>query len=493
MTAERYKLPKGWVWTKLRTICKINPKHPKDIVSANTPVSFVPMSSMDAEKGGIIDPQTRPFGKARKGYTHFANGDVLFAKITPCMENGKAAIAKDLHNGVGCGTTELHILRPLGSILSELIFYYIRQINFRRRAEANMSGTAGHLRVPVDFIGESDFPLSPFPEQKRIVQKIEILLGHLNKTRQELTKIPPLIKKFRQSVLAKAFTGELTKEWRDQQKNLEPASALLARIREERRKKLSKKYRESEPIDTLNLPELPEGWEPSSIEELSELVTKGSTPTSYGYEYQATGIAFVKVENISDGHIADKTIKQFINRETHDFLKRSQLKENDILFSIAGTIGRACIIRSGDLPANTNQALAIIRVPSPFIDKRFLLKYLTSHSAQLVARSGVRGVGMSNIGLRNVRNLIVPIPPYVEQLEIMKGIERLSTRVDLVEKAVQIAQAHCQKLAQSILAKAFRGELVEQDSDDEPVSMLLEKIKSDKGGMSIQNRVESDA
>src|SRR2546426_10423208 len=108
------------------------------MVSPDHLVTFVPMSAIDEVTGSIEKPQVRKFQEVRSGYTQFSDGDVLFAKITPCMENGKAAIARKLVNGIGCGTTELHVLRPLGSVLPEYIFHYIRQKSFRNAAQAKM-------------------------------------------------------------------------------------------------------------------------------------------------------------------------------------------------------------------------------------------------------------------------------------------------------------------------------------------------------------------
>src|SRR5688500_14478880 len=107
--------------------------------------------------------------------------------------------------------------------------------------------------------------------------------------------------------------------------------------------------------------DLPEGWEQVKLSDVSQRITKGSTPTSYGYKYQYSGIAFVKVENIKNGSISHQTIKHRISEEANLNQKRSILESGDILFSIAGTIGATCLVRKEDLPANTNQALAIIR------------------------------------------------------------------------------------------------------------------------------------
>jgi len=118
---------------------------------------------------------------------------------------------------------------------------------------------------------------------------------------------------------------------------------------------------------------LPEGWAFLNLRDMAERITKGSTPTSYGYIYQPEGIKFIKVENIDEnGYVI--SINDFIDEDANKFLKRSILKENDVLFSIAGTIGRVGIVRGVDLPANTNQALAIIRTALGLIDTKYLCK-----------------------------------------------------------------------------------------------------------------------
>ncbi len=115
-------VPEGWLLTTLSEVCEINPpKPPKNALSADAPVTFVPMPAVDEEKGAITAPQTRPFAEVRNGYTAFRENDVIMAKITPCMENGKAAIAQGLTNGLAFGSTEFHVLRSTGVVLPEML------------------------------------------------------------------------------------------------------------------------------------------------------------------------------------------------------------------------------------------------------------------------------------------------------------------------------------------------------------------------------------
>ncbi|GAB6274633.1 MAG: hypothetical protein STSR0004_14970 [Peptococcaceae bacterium] len=223
-------LPLKWIWCRLGAMVQVNPRHPCDILPENAEVSFVPMSNIDENTWKFKNIQTRLFGEVRKGYTHFTEGDVLFAKITPCMENGKAAIAQNLINGVGCGTTELHVLRPHKYILAEFIYHYIHQELFREKAKLQMTGTAGQLRVPVNFINLSPIPIPPTQEQQEIVRRVDALFKIADQVEARYQKARAYVDKLTQSILAKAFRGELVP--RDPAD--EPASILLERIRKER-------------------------------------------------------------------------------------------------------------------------------------------------------------------------------------------------------------------------------------------------------------------
>jgi len=127
---------------------------------------------------------------------------------------------------------------------------------------------------------------------------------------------------------------------------------------------------------------LPRGWAEAPVLELATTITKGSTPTTYGHDYKETGISFVRVENLADGHIDRETLTAFIDESAHTALRRSQLQMGDVLYSIAGTIGRTAIVRGQDLPANTNQALAIIRGTDTVVIPSYLIHFLSSSTSQ---------------------------------------------------------------------------------------------------------------
>lgn len=165
-------LPITWVTTSFSEVAEINPRSFSREPNDDDLVSFVPMTLVKAESGKLDASQTRPWREVSKGFTRFEDGDVLFAKITPCMENGKYAIAEKLHNGLGTGSTEFHVFRSSRALLPRFLLYWLFQRQVRQAARMSMKGAAGQLRVPREFFIALQFQLPPRPEQDRIVAEI---------------------------------------------------------------------------------------------------------------------------------------------------------------------------------------------------------------------------------------------------------------------------------------------------------------------------------
>lgn len=184
----------SWPMKSLADVCEVNPRLPRDhCITEGQLVAFVPMAAVDEISGKIAQAQSRPFSEVRKGYTHFRDGDVLFAKITPCMENGKAAIANELIGGHGFGSTEFHVMRPGPEVMAEWVFYFVRQRSFRQTAKRNFTGTAGQQRVPTTFMSSATIPVPPLPEQRRIVDLLSRAEGIVRLRREAQQKAAELI------------------------------------------------------------------------------------------------------------------------------------------------------------------------------------------------------------------------------------------------------------------------------------------------------------
>jgi type I restriction enzyme S subunit len=232
------------------------------------------------------------------------------------------------------------------------------------------------------------------------------------------------------------------------------------------------------------------------LEEIASLITKGTTPTTIGFNYEKTGISFVKIENIANNRILKSSINQFISEEAHTALLRSQLQENDVLFSIAGTIGKTALVKQEDLPANTNQAVAIIRVPHKITSYSFLQHQLSSLSRDFLADIS-RGGAMSNVSLGDIKNFELRIPPLAEQTRIAQKIDELLAQVDTLKARIDAIPALLKRFRQSVLAAAVSGRLTEEWREGrclpETSVDLLAYTKTEKLSWVVENSDHNEA
>lgn len=178
-----YDLPEGWVWARLIDIATINPRN---CLPDTTVVSFLPMNLISQDYFGGHQQETRPWATVKKGFTHFAENDILIAKITPCFQNGKSCIARGLKSGYGAGTTELHVLRTI-EVLPQYLLIFVKSPRFLETCTKNMTGTAGQQRVPTDYLLNYLVPLPPLSEQRRIVAKVDELMAYCNELKSAYT------------------------------------------------------------------------------------------------------------------------------------------------------------------------------------------------------------------------------------------------------------------------------------------------------------------
>lgn len=327
--------------------------------------------------------------------------------------------------------------------------------------------------VSRNILLETPILLPPLGEQKRIVAKVEQLLARVNAARERLAKVPEILKHFRQSVLAAACSGRLTADWRNNHPEVEPASVFLKRIAKDYKGKTASSHY-SYSMDN----DIPKSWSLCNLGTLTELITKGASPNWQGINYVDKGILFVTSENVGLGHLILEN-KKFVEEKFNQIQKRSILKRGDILTNIVGaSIGRTTIFDL-DEKANINQAVSLIRLKNK-MSSNYILTVLNSPAIVDFMNSTKVDVARANLSLKDVASFPIPLPPITEQQEIVHRVEALFKIADQIEERYQKARAYVDKLTRSILAKAFRGELVFQDPDDEPASELLKRIQEGK-------------
>ena len=172
-----FDIPASWCWARLGNAVAINPRNN---IFDNLEVSFVEMKAVSDGYNNQFAATNRLWNAVKSGFTHFQNGDVGFAKITPCFQNRKSVVFTDLRNGYGAGTTELHILRPhQNTILPKYLLCFVKSPYFIEHGKQNFSGTTGQQRFGTDEVKRTFLPLPPLAEQKRIIKQVEIILEKL--------------------------------------------------------------------------------------------------------------------------------------------------------------------------------------------------------------------------------------------------------------------------------------------------------------------------
>lgn len=214
---------------------------------------------------------------------------------------------------------------------------------------------------------------------------------------------------------------------------------------------------------------LPEGWVKEKLGLLAKTITKGTTPTTLGFEYINQGIPFIKVENIDDSGLSITSVHQFISEEAHVALRRSQLEENDILFSIAGTIGKTAVVKNQHTPANTNQAVAIIRGTNDVVLPDFLRQQL-KFNAYKIFKESARGGAMNNVSLGDLKSVDFQFPHLIEQAIIVKKIDILLSLVESTKARLEQIPQILKRFRQAVLAAAVSGKLTEDYRENQVIT-----------------------
>lgn len=433
------ELPVGWAEVAIGDVVEVNPR--KDVALAeDAVVSFVPMAAVDEVSGTITRAINRPYYEVARGFTQFRDQDVIFAKITPSMENGKSAVARDLSNGVGLGSTEFHVLRTSDAIEPDYLWRFIRQQSFRDNAQGVMTGAVGQQRVPADYLRAHRIPLPPLVEQRRIIVKIGGLCDRLTRARTELKCIPSLVARYKERLIDMALTGALEGESADRSEfEIRPFSHV---------------------IDS----------------------------TFYGPRfakkaYTTAGIPTIRTTDFDDdGNIALRS-PPTVQVSERDFAKWA-LVDGDVLVTRTGSIGKCAVYSSAIGPALPSAYLIRVRLNKQLMRPKFALLFLRSASGQRQLGAGITAVAQPNINAKVIESLELPIPTVQVQDRIIIQIESALGWLSRVTVDHEAAAKLLPKLEAAIVERAFRGKLVPQDPNEESATALINRILAARPGKS---------
>ncbi|NWL17784.1 restriction endonuclease subunit S [Pseudomonas umsongensis] len=472
-------IPASWCWTRLLDIGEISPRNdaPDEALA-----SFIPMSGFSQLHMGQLAPEANKWGSIKKGFTHFANGDVVVAKITPCFENGKAAVIVGLEHYIGAGTTELHVFRPIhAGVLSGYVYLFLRSPYFAIEGEKNMTGTAGQKRLPTEYFATRAMPLPPTGEQSRIVAKVDELMALCDKLEAQQQARRKLQNNLRQSILqavanatsphdlqstwarltdnfgrlfhAPEDVDDLRKAVRDlavsgylsnPDKVDEPALALKAKIlAAKERGTADGSFSRKKQVKPERLEEttLPAHWESITLDDAISTIDAGWSPACLpGARDDESKWGVLKTTAVQ--------VLRFLPHE-HKELPASldprpqyQIEVGDILITRAGPknrVGICCVVDSAPSRLMISDKIIRFHIVDDLINPRFVALCLSAgEPGRIVERlkSGMADSQM-NISQDKLRSLTIPIPPIEEQQRILTKVEAFMKVVDIYSERLQ--------------------------------------------------------
>lgn len=485
------KLPKSWVRTTLYELGIIGPRN--ELHNAQS-AAFVPMEKISERYGVAVEHEIKAWGEIKSGFTHFQENDVVLAKITPCFQNGKSCVMTGLKNGVGAGTTELHVFRSIPDTVDpKFVLLFLKSPGFIQEGIPRMTGTAGQKRITRDYFAGKPFPLPPMAEQCRIVAKVDELMalcdqleqqqtsslqahqtlvetllrtlveaGDADNTRQAWNRIAEhfhilfiteeSIDQLKQCVLQLAVMGRLVPQGTDD----EPATVFLRKIAA-RKNRLYKegKIRRPKNFSEIQADEMPfplrQGWEWSRLGDFS-VVGTGSTPSRDNLAYYDPPT----INWVTSG----ETEAEYIF-ETKEKISSKALEETSISVYPAGALVVAMYgqgrtrgqISELMIDAGTNQACAAISLICEALEHRKYIKLFFKKSYEEL-RMHAAGGAQPNLNVRKVSQMVVPMPPLDEQRRIVAKVEELTALCDALKVRIQQAQITQAHLADAIVEQA---------------------------------------
>ena len=406
-----FEVPEGWEWCQVSDIFELNPKND---VPDDTQSGFIPMACVDDGFGYAHSFETRPWGEIRKGYSHFQNGDIGIAKISPCFENRKSTIFYDLPNGIGAGTTELTVLR--GHCVNTEFFLYLFQSEwYIFEGTKEFKGVVGQQRVNKEIFTTLLIPLPPIEEQNRIVTEIKKWFSLIDTLETAKEDLQESIAQAKSKILDLAIHGRLV----PQDPHDEPAIELLRRI--------NPKFTPCDNAHDTN--QLPDSWCWSTLGDVCSFISGYSYSSS---EYKKAGIPLVRISDINDGIISLDNCA-YIQPQGE---RNVYLQKGDILIAMSGATTGKMGIYMNEESAILNQRVGVVRVTdSKIISEKYRDYFLYRKSSDILKLA--YGGAQPNISGKMICSLLLPLPPYNEQLRIVAKIEELFAGLDEIQKSIE--------------------------------------------------------
>ena len=406
-----FEVPENWVMVKASDIFNLNPKSNLD---EERQIGFIPMALVEDGFTGRHSHIKRIWRDVKKGYCHFQDGDIGIAKISPCFENRKSVVFKNLPNGYGAGTTELVILRPL-VIYAKFYLYLFKSDWYLHEGTKYFKGVVGQQRVHKEIFTDLHIPLPPLKEQQRIAAEIERWFKLIDTIEKGETDLQTAIKQAKSKILDLAIHGKLV----PQDPNDEPASELLKRINP----------KAEITCDNEHSRKLPYNWCLCNLGDVCMLENGFAFSSD---QYKAKGIPLIRISNIKDNEISLSSCV-FINE---GYEEKYIVHSGDLLIAMSGATTGKMGIYNQKYVAYLNQRVGNIKiVDSNLLFDKYRNYFLFSQKNKILELA--YGGAQPNISGKVINSLFVPLPPIAEQKRIVQKIEVLFSIIDTVEQALQ--------------------------------------------------------
>ena len=428
-------LPEVWNQIRGRFVMTVNPPARRVCALDDTDeVSFVPMEAV-GEYGGLDLERTKPLDEIGYGYTAFEDGDIVIAKITPCFENGKGAIAHGLRNGVGFGTTELHVLRTGKYLDKQFLFYLTISHAFRMLGESEMYGAGGQKRVPPEFVKDFRIPLPPLDEQQTIARFLDAKTAQIDELIARKRQLIDRLKEKRQALIARTVT-----------RGLPPEAAKAAGL---------EPYPEMKDSGVEWLGNLPTHWKVLPMTKyLSDMSDyRGKTP-----EKTHDGVFLVTARNVRMGYIDYESSQEYVAAEDYDEIMRRGLpKIGDILFTTEAPLGNVALVDREDVALA--QRIIRFRMRHDSFHGRFTLYAMLADYFQSQLKSLSTGSTAEGLKASKLSVLRLVAPPIAEQQAIATYLDHETAGIDRLTGQVEGSISRLTEYRQALITSVVTGKM----------------------------------
>ncbi len=428
-------VPERWGVKRGRFCQRVNPpSYQLRGLEPDDEVSFVPMEAV-GEYGGLDLQRTVQLAEVGGGYTEFEDGDVVVAKITPCFENGKGALASGLRNGAAFGTTELHVLRAFPNLERRFLFYLSISSVYRKTGEAEMYGAGGQKRVPPDFCKDFSTPLPPFPEQAAIADYLDRETAKIDTLVAKKWELIEKLKEKRTALIARTVT-----------RGLPPDAARAAGL------DLNPKLKPSG-IDWLG--DVPEHWEVVRVRYRAHRIQTGSTPpTSEDRFYEDGTVPWYGPSSFGEGVEVSNPVKLLNDSSIRENAARLFASGATMIVTIGATLGKVAALSE---TGSCNQQITVIEFDEKNVFSRFATYQLKRLEPTLRAIAPSATLPILNQGV--IADLTLCLPRLPEQRAICKFLDNDLAKLDVLSRQVEAAIDRLQEYRTALITAAVTGKI----------------------------------